>query len=177
MIGVYVTRDFKVTIMLTDNQFEPMLGDLIDLYAQHHITSQGKHVPEIDQYNCTSRDSVYNIIPFDYMTPIMVIEMVYADVFWCNMFALKGGISKTQSPYEIILNRKLKFNTHCKVECCEYVQTHEEHNNTMQSCTIGDIATRPRNDGGGSYFISLSTRRHINHRTLTSMPMPSEVVA
>ena len=39
LIGVYVTRGFKVTIMLADNQFEPMRGNLADLHAELHITS------------------------------------------------------------------------------------------------------------------------------------------
>ena len=47
--------------------------------------------------------------------------MVYAAVFWHNMFALKGGIYKTQNPSEIILNHKLNFNAQCKVEFGEYV--------------------------------------------------------
>ena len=96
---------------------------------------------------------------------------------WCNMFDLKGGISKTYSPSKIILNRKLNFNAHCKVEFGEYVQTHKEHDNTIQSRTIGAIATRPSNDGGGCYSVSLSTGRRINCRSWTPMPMPSEVVA
>ena len=93
------------------------------------------------------------------------------------MFALKGGISKTQSPSGIILNHKLNFNAHCKMEVGEYVQTHKEHDNTMQSRAIGVIATTPSNDGGGCYFISLVTIRHNNCRSWTPMPMPSEVVA
>ena len=39
LTGVYVSRGFKVTIMLADNQFEPMRGNLADLHAQLHITS------------------------------------------------------------------------------------------------------------------------------------------
>ena len=40
LIGVYVTsRGFKVTIMLADNQFEPICGNLTDLHDQLHITS------------------------------------------------------------------------------------------------------------------------------------------
>ena len=98
----------------------------------------------------TVKDQVcgnYNIIPFDRLLPIIVIEMVYAAVFWCNMFALKGDISKTQSPSEIMRNQKLNFNSHCRVEFGEYVQTHKEHDNIMQSCTNGTIATRPSNNG------------------------------
>ena len=39
LIGAYVTRGFKVTIMLKDNQFEPMRGNRAGLHAQLHITS------------------------------------------------------------------------------------------------------------------------------------------
>ena len=33
LIGAYVTRGFKVTIILADNQFESMCGELADLHA------------------------------------------------------------------------------------------------------------------------------------------------
>ncbi len=89
----------------------------------------------------------------------MVVEMVYLPVFWRNMFTLKGGISKTISPSEFVLNQKLDFNAHCKVEFGEYVQTHEEHDNSMDSRTIGAIATRPSTGDGAYYFTSLSTSR------------------
>ena len=75
LIGAYVTRDFKVTIILADNQFESMRGNLADLYAQLHIIPQDEHVPEIEQYNRTIKNRVYvncNIIPFDYLPPIIL---------------------------------------------------------------------------------------------------------
>ena len=81
------------------------------------------------------------MLPFKVIPPIIIVELVYAQVFWRNMFALKGGVSTTQSPAEIILNRKLDFNAHCKVEFGEYVQTNEEHNNSMNTRTVGAIAT------------------------------------
>ena len=95
--------------------------------------------------------------------------MVYNAVFWCNMFTLKGGVSQTQSPSELILNRKLNFNAHCKVEFGEYVQTHEEHDNSMQTRTVGAIATQPSNDDGAYYFINLTTGRRINHCSWTNL--------
>jgi hypothetical protein len=81
------------------------------------------------------------------------------------MFALKGSISLIQSPSKIILNRKLDFNAHCTVEFGEYVQTHEEHDNSMATHTIGAIATHPTGKTqGGYYFIRLDTGRRINRR-------------
>ena len=94
-----------------------------------------------------------------------------------SQFALKVSVSKTQSPSEIVPNRKLNYNAHYNVKFGEYVQMREEHNNVMTSCTLGAIATRPRNDAGLHYFISLQTGWRINQRSWTSLPMPETVVS
>lgn len=102
----------------------------------------------------------------------MTVEMVYTQVFWWNMFPLRLGASQTQSPAKIILNRKLDFNAHCRVEFGEHVQTHEEHDNSMGPRTVGAIATRPTgNAQGGYYFIHLDTGRRITCKDWTSLPM------
>ena len=179
LIGTYVTRGFRVTIILADNQFESMRGDLADLHATLHITSRDEHVPEVERYNRTIKERVrgnYTMLPYQHLPPIFVIEMVYNAVFWRNMFALKGGVSKTQSPSELVLGRKVDYNAHCKVEFGEYVQTHEEHSNDMTQRTLGAIATRPSNDAGSYYFVSLLTGKRINRRSWTSLPMPEEAV-
>ena len=179
IIGAYVTRGFKVTLMLADNQFESMRGEIATLGVHLNVTARDEHVPEVERFNRTIKERVrgnYNVLPFQHLPPVFVIEMVYAAVFWRNMFALKGGISKTQSPSEIVLNRKLDYNAHCKVEFGEYVQTHEEHNNDMNSRTIGAIATRPSTGDGAYYFISLATGKRINRRSWTAMPMPTDIV-
>ena len=119
IFGVYTVRGFRVTIILADNQFESMRGDIASLGAIVNVVSCNEHVPEVERYNRTIKDRVrsqYNMLPFKVIPPIIIFELVYAQVFWRNMFALKGGVSTTQSPAEIILNRKLDFNTHCKVE-------------------------------------------------------------
>ena len=181
IIGAYVTRGFHVTIILADDQFESMRGDLADLHAQLNVTARDEHVPEIERYQRTIKERVrgqYNVLPYQHLPPLFIIEMVYHSVFWRNMFALRGGVSQTQSPSEIVLNRKVNFNAHSKVEFGEYVQTHEEHNNNMNSRTIGAIATRPSTGDGAYYFISLATGRRINRRSWTPMPMPmTETVA
>ena len=66
----------------------------------------------------------YNIIPFGRLFPIMVIEMVYTTVLWRNMFTLRGGLSKAQSPSEIILNCGLNFNAQYRIEPIKYIGVH-----------------------------------------------------
>jgi Reverse transcriptase (RNA-dependent DNA polymerase) len=57
------------------------------------------------------------------------------------------------------------------------VQTHEDHDNTMSTRTIGAIALRPTgNDQGGYYFFSLSSGRVLNRNHWTELPMPADVI-
>ena len=84
LTGMYVIRNCTVTIMLADNQSEPIRDNLTDLHAKSHITSRDKHIPEIERYNSTINEqcySNYNIIPFEYLPPIMVMKMVHTVVF------------------------------------------------------------------------------------------------
>ena len=145
-----------------------MRCDIADLGAIINVVSRDEHVPEIERYICTIKERVratHNMTPFKFIPPIFILEMVYANVFWRNMFPLKGGISITQGPAEIILNRAMDFNTYGKLEFGDYVQTHEEHDNSMGTRTVGTIATRTTgNVQGGYYFISLATGRHITRR-------------
>ena len=180
VMGVYAIQGFKVTIIMADNQFESMRGEFANTGAIINMVSRDEHIPKIGRNNRTIKEHVqagYNILPFNHMPPILIIELVYSQVFWCNMFTLKGGISPTQSPSEIILNQKLDLNTHCKVEFGEYIQTHKEHDNSMATHTFGAIATCPMgNTQGGYYFIRLDTSHRINRRDWTSLPMPQMVI-
>ena len=80
------------------------------------------------------------------------------------------------SPSEIILNRSLDVNAHCKVGFGDYVQTHEEHDNSMDSRTIGAIALRPANSDNSYYFYSLVTGRRIIRRSWTDLPVDQNTI-
>lgn len=81
---VYASHSFCVTIILVDNQFESMRGDLADLMAIINVVTHDKHVPEVERYNPMIKEQVrstYNI-PFKYVPPIFIVKLVYAQVFW-----------------------------------------------------------------------------------------------
>jgi hypothetical protein len=98
---------------------------------------------------------MYNSVPFQRFPILMLKEMVTACVFWLNMFPPHDSISKTLSPCALMTAFSLDYSKHCRLEFGSYVQTHEEHDNSMQSQTTGAIALRPTGKcQGGYYFMS-----------------------
>jgi hypothetical protein len=72
---------------------------------------------------------------------------------------------------------QINYAKHCKLEFGTYVQTHEDHDNSMATHTTRAIALRPTgNQQGGYYFYSLTTGFRINQNRWTSLPLPNEVI-
>jgi hypothetical protein len=107
----------------------------------------------------------------------MIIEMAKSAVFWRNAFPADDGISDELSPRTIVTGNSIDYNRYCHYELGEYVQNHEEHDNSMESRTVGALALRQtRNVQGGYYFLILSTGKVINRNRATKLPMPNEVI-
>ena len=103
--------------------------------------------------------------------------MIYAANYWLNMFLHKGGISQTMSLHTLLTGLTMNYNRHCRLEFGEYVQTHEEHDNSLNPRTIGALALHPTgNVQGGYFFFSLTTGKVINRMRWTTIPMPKEVI-
>ena len=145
-----------------------------------NTASNDEHVPEIERQIRTVKErtrAIYCTLPFQKMPRRLIIEMVYAANYWLNMFPRQGGISKTLSPRTLLTGQTWSYTTHCKLEFGDYVQTHEEHDNSMATRTIGAIAVCPTgNTQGGYFFFSLSTGRVLNRGRWTSLPMPNDVI-
>ena len=93
------------------------------------------------------------------------------------MFPRKGGISQTMSPRTLLTGLTMNYNRHWQLEFGEYVQTHEEHENSLNPRTIGALALRPTgNIQGGYFFFSLTTGKVVNCMCWTTLPMPKEVI-
>jgi hypothetical protein len=107
----------------------------------------------------------------------MIKEMVTACVFWLNMFPRHDGVSATLSPRALMTGYTLDYTKHCRLEFGSYVQTHEEHDNSMDSRTTGAIALRPTgNRQGGYYFMSLSTGRKLTRNCWTALLLPQDMI-
>jgi hypothetical protein len=173
-------RGFRITTFLMDGQFASIRGDLADLSITLNTVARGEHVPEIERHIRTMKERVrcvYATLPFTKIPNRMLVELVYFCVFWLNSFPAKDGISDTISPRTIVHGTHIDFNKHAQLEFGAYVQSHEEHDNTMATRTTGAISLRPTgNAQGGYYLFSLSTGRVLNRNHWTSLPMPQEVI-
>jgi hypothetical protein len=161
-----------------DGQFEPLHGDLTNL--QLTLNTVSNNVPEVERHIRTLKERnrcIYNTLPFKHLPTQMIIEMVSYSTFWRNSFPAYDGISDTLSLRAIIVGSCLDYAKHCQLEFGAYVQTHEEHNNSMATRMTGAIALCPtKNKKGGHFFLSLATGRMLNRNRWRALPMPAEVI-
>ena len=166
--------------MLMDGQFDILRGDLADMGITLNTVARGEHVPEIERHIRTIKERVrcvYATMPFNKIPSRMLVELVYFCIFWLNSFPAKDGISDTLSPRSIVYGTHIDFTKHAKLQFGEYVQAHEEHDNTMATRTTGAIALRPTgNAQGGYYLYNLSTGKVLNRNHWTPLPMPADVI-
>ena len=177
---IYVQRGFKLEIVEVDGQFEPLRGDLAEIGINMNKCSREEHIPVAERRIRTIKERsrcICNTLPFKKLPGMLVVQMVSACNFWLNIYPPKDGVSRQINPRELITGVKIDFNKHIRAEFGEYVQVHEEHDNTMQPRTTGAIATKPTgNAQGGFWFYSLTTGRMLDRRRWTALPMPQDVI-
>ena len=65
----------------------------------------------------------------------LIIEMLYAAVFWINRFPAPNSISTTIIPQDILTGMKLHFSCHCLLEIGGEVHNNKDGDNSMESRT------------------------------------------
>jgi hypothetical protein len=178
--GIYRKRGFCIQLIIGDLAFECTRGTIAaDIQSNLNICGEDEHVPEIERCIRTVKERTrctYNVTPFDHFPPRMLIEMVFLNIFWLNAFPHRLGVSQTLSPQAIITGLGVGYNKHCHIEYGQYLQTHEKHNNSMTTRTIGALALHPTgNQQGGYYFYSLSSGQRLHRTHWTELPMPAKV--
>jgi hypothetical protein len=179
--NIYVKRGFILEIIEVDGQFEPLRGDLAEMGITLNKCSREEHVPVAERRIRTLKErcrSISNTLPFPKFPTRLTIQMVSTCNFWLNIFPPKDGISRNINPRELITGIQIDYNKHIRAEFGEYVQVHEEHDNSMNPRTTGAIATKPTgNAQGGHWFYSLTTGRMLDRMRWTPLPMPADVIA
>ena len=180
VISLYRKAGFKVTVVLMDGEFMLLHGGLAKLGIRLNETSRDEHVRDIERYICTVKErmrAIYNTLPFQKIPARLVIKMAMTAVFWLNAFPAVGGASQDLSPRTILTGQQVDYKRHCHYQFGEYMQTHEEHNNSMNPRTVGAIALcLVGNSQGSFYFLSIATRRVLSRLHVTALPMTDDVI-
>ena len=180
VMHLYGSQGFLVQMVYADSEFKPLQGLLTHAGSGLNVCSNDEHVPEVECFIRMIKEHthcLYHSVPFTHFPSIMLKEMVMASVFWLNMFLLHDGISDMVSPQALLMGFDLDYHKHCHLQFGAYIQTHEEHDNSMQSHTTGAIALCPTgNHQGGYYFMSLISGHWLIHNHWMELPLPQDVI-
>jgi hypothetical protein len=64
---------------------------------------------------------------------MLIVQMVSTCNFWLNIYLPTDGVSRNINSRKLITGVKIDYKKHIRAKFGEYVQVHEEHNNTMQT--------------------------------------------
>ena len=178
VVALYKARHFKVSTILADMEFACINNEFPNIHVD--ICGVDDHIPEVERYIRTLKDrtrSQYNVLPFTHISKLVLRRMVENANFWLNAFPPTDGVSQEHSPRYIMTGRDIDMHRHVRCEFGAYVQTHEEHDNSMNSRTIGAICLGPTGSAHGThYFMSLATGSRIARQNWTELPMPNDVI-
>ena len=157
IVNLYRSRGFNISTIMADHEFEL----LRPTFPYLNTTARDEHVPDIERCIRTVKDrtrSTYNVLPYRNIPRLVLIHLVKNTVLWLNALPVHDGVSRVHSPRYLMTGRELTYSKHAVIEFGKYVQTHEEHNNSMSSQTLGAICLGPTgNSQGGHWFMSLTS--------------------
>ena len=135
--NVYMKRGFVLEFIEVDGQFEPLRGELAPMGITLNKCSREEHVPVVERRIRTLKErcrSIVNTLPFKKLPgQLVVVQMVSTCNFWLNVFPPTDGISNSINPRELMTGIQIDYNKHIHAEFGEYVQVHEEHDNSMNT--------------------------------------------
>ena len=105
-----------------DMEFEK-IADKVEL-AEINTTAAREHVGEIERQIRLVKErsrATVSVLPFKSLHKQITIHLVYFSVFWLNAIPNKKGISEHYSPREIVTQKEVDHNLHCRVEFRTYV--------------------------------------------------------
>ena len=99
---------------------------------------------EIEQIIHTIKEracGIFNTLPFTTLPGRIIVEIVAFVLFLLN--ALSNSVVSNLSPRTVMTGIMVTYKRHCHLGFGGYVKTHEDHDNTLQTRTIGAIAIHP----------------------------------
>ena len=131
VIAVYQKGGFRVTQLYCDNEFCPLMSQMMELEPDINInySSPNEHVPDIERSICVIKERVratYHGLDFQKLPKVMIKMLVAESAKKLNFFPAKNGVSPFYSPRMIIHGKTLDYAKHCKYAFGTYVQAHDD---------------------------------------------------
>ncbi|KAL7502475.1 hypothetical protein ACHAXN_000430 [Cyclotella atomus] len=101
ILQVYVRGGFKVSTLLMDNEFDCLVPLLPQLVLVVNTPAAREHVTDIERRIRTVKErgrGTKNVLPYERLPKLMLIELINFAVFWLNAFPSDLGISDELSP-------------------------------------------------------------------------------
>jgi len=177
---VYNSNKFTVSTVYSDNEWKPIFDEVKDNLGVTMIYSSAQaHVPEAERNNRTIKERIratFHRLPYKALPHVIMQYLVSESARKLNYFPNKHGISKYFSPRLIVTREPLDYKRHCQFPLGAYVQAHDEPqpSNTQAPRTLDAVYLRPTDTGHDVYDIG--TRRVINRRTLTQLPITPAII-
>ena len=180
----YNHAGFRITTIHCDNEFQPLMAELKDVYTVTiNFSNPQKHVPEAERNNRVIKEQFrasFHRLPYNKLPKTMIKILVMECAKKLNFIPPKGGISPYYSPRMILHQQNLDYAKHCSVAFGSYVQAHTEPEpkNTQHPRTIDCIYLRyVDNAQGGHHLLDLRTRRTIKRRTVTTVTITQNLLS
>ena len=138
---LYMKCGFKITNILMDGQFKPLRDNLYGLCIHLNICGSNSQIGEIDRMIYVIKERIrgtYNTLEFKKLFGRLIVELVYFVVFSLN--ALGESVAGELSVRTVMTDIVVSYKKHCRLEFGECVQTHEYHDNLIQTRTVGAVA-------------------------------------
>ena len=166
---IYNMAGFKITTILCDNEFQPLMSELADVYnVRTNYANPQEHVPEAERNIRVIKErfrATFHRLPFTKLPAVMVKVLAIEVTKKLNFFPPSGGVSPYYSPRMILHQQNLEYNKHCAIAFGTYVQAHHEPTatNSQSPRTLDCIYLRyVDNLQGGHQLLDLRTGKTIN---------------
>ena len=181
ILNLYRRGGYLIRTALMDMEFKPLADKMTDVNI--NTTSAREHVGDVERCIRLIKDrcrSVISDLPYrDFLPDQFVIHLLYFVARMLNAVPNDNGVSSEYSPKEIVTGQKFDFETQCKVKFGAYVEAHPDRDitNDMKLRAEPCIALGPTgNIQGGVNCYSLTTKKILERRSFTRLPMPDQVV-
>ena len=180
---LYNAQGYNITEIHADQEFKPVLNPIKhDLNIRVVYAPSQQHVPEAERNNRVIKERIratLHAVPYKAVPRIMLRYLATHAAHQLNLLPSKDSVYPTYSPWTMITGQQLVYKHHCQFPFGSYAIAHDEPDpsSTMQRRGKDAIYLRPSpGDPGGHEVLDLTTRRVINRRKLTIIPITPSVI-